>query len=79
VRPGRGRQTVRVEQQAPDGSWHAIRTQNASCEDNGVDFFTDAAGAFLTTLPAAGPTAYRMAWRRGDGVWETSVPVVTSP
>ena len=79
VRPGRGRQTVRVEQQAPDGSWHAIRTQNASCEDNGVDFFTDAAGAFLTTLPAAGPTAYRMAWRRGDGVWETSVPVVASP
>jgi hypothetical protein len=78
VRPGRGRQTVRVEQQAADGAWHPVRTQGPSCQEGGVDFLTDAAGAFLTTLPVAGPASYRMAWRRGDGAWEASVPVAVA-
>jgi hypothetical protein len=79
VRPGRGRQTVRVEQQAPDGSWVAVRTYGESCQEGGTEFLTDTAGSFLTTLPAAGPQAFRMAWRRGDGVWEASVPVTALP
>ena len=77
VRPGQGRQEVRVEQQSPDGAWHVVKTTDASCS-NQMDFLTDAAGTFMTTLPATGPATYRMAWRRPDGVWEQSVPVAVS-
>ena len=54
-----------------------VRTTDASCS-NQMDFLTDVAGTFVTTLPATGTAAYRMAWRRPDGAWEQSLPVTVS-
>jgi hypothetical protein len=81
VRPGRGAQTVRLEQQGADGVWRGVRATGPSCADSGADFLTDATGAFVATTPApsaGAPPAFRMAWRRPDGVWEPSVPVTLS-
>ena len=54
-----------------------VRTTDASCS-NQMDFLTDVAGTFVTTLPATRTAAYRMAWRRPDGAWEQSLPVTVS-
>jgi hypothetical protein len=77
VRPGWGRQTVRIEQQVAGGAWQPVHTTSATCSDQ-VDFLTDDFGSLVTALPATGPATYRMAWRRPDGVWEYSVPVPVS-
>jgi hypothetical protein len=75
VRPGHGRQIVRVEQQTTEGTWQPVRVMSPTC-DGGTEAMTDPAGTFLATLPSVpGSPAYRMAWRRPDGVWEASVPV----
>jgi hypothetical protein len=82
IRPGHGPQTVRLEQQGPDGVWRDVRASGPTCADSGTDFLTDATGAFVATTPAppatAAPPAYRMVWRRPDGVWEPSLPVTLS-
>jgi hypothetical protein len=82
VRPGHGAQTVRLEQQGADGVWRGVRATGPTCADNRADFLTDPSGAFVATTPApalgSAPPAYRMVWRRPDGVWEPSLPVTLS-
>jgi len=78
VRPGRGRQPVRVEQRGDDGVWRAVRVSGPDCSDSGMEFLTDASGAFVAAATAAGPPLYRLSWRRSDGVWEAGVPVPVS-
>jgi hypothetical protein len=77
VRPGDGRQTVRLEQQGADGAWRTAPADGPTCADDGADFLTDATGTFVATTPG-GSGAYRMVWRRPDGVWEPSVAVTLS-
>jgi hypothetical protein len=82
VRPGQGRQIVRVERQDPrTGAWSGIFTVGRNCDVRSPEFLTDGAGFFLRTAPALGPASYRFSWRRPDGAWETSaaIPVAADP
>jgi len=58
--------------------WRAVRVSGPDCSDSGMEFLTDASGAFVAAATAAGPPLYRLSWRRSDGVWEAGVPVPVS-
>jgi hypothetical protein len=80
VRPARGRTIVRLEQQAPDGSWQPVDAHTpGACGDGQAEFLTDSSGTFVATLPVTAPLTLRMAWRHDDGSWEPSLPVATGP
>lgn len=82
VRPGRGRQTVTIEYQEPDGRWVEARSRDArpgadtACEHEGRAFLTDRAGFYHRVLPWRGERAYRARWLRPDGRVEYGLPVV---
>jgi hypothetical protein len=76
VRPGRGRQSVRVERRDPaSGAWGAVQTYGVNCDPHAGVFLTTPAGYFVRAAPAAGAAEYRFSWRNQDGNWETSVSV----
>jgi hypothetical protein len=74
VRPGKGRQVVRVERQV-GSAWVPIFTTGRNCDVRAPEFLTDPAGFFLRTAPALGGGTYRFSWRDPQGSWESSVPV----
>jgi hypothetical protein len=76
VRPGKGRQMVRLERQDPQsGVWEPQNTLGINCSPTDQIFLTNTAGFFLRTAPGGGAGTYRFSWRNQDGNWESSVPV----
>ena len=82
VRPGKGRQHVRVERlEETTGVWKGVRVRGAACNSSDPDFLTDASGIFVRVASYRGPGWYRLAWRRQQGGWEHGVatPVGLAP
>jgi hypothetical protein len=82
VRPGTGPQTVAVETQHADGSWHTLSSMPAaaspdgkSCPTENEEFLTDENGFYLRLVPYSGLAAYRARWTRPDGGTEYAPPV----
>jgi hypothetical protein len=69
VRPGTGRQIVRVERRAPGSKdWVPVQTVGDSCDQDAGEFFTDANGFFRRTAAWEGPGDYRLGWEHGGDV-----------
>src|SRR4051794_26168174 len=82
VRPGSGPQSVALEMQRPDGTWHTIPSTAAtpqpdgrSCPAEDEQFLTDEDGFYLRALPYQGVLAYRARWARPDGRSDYATPV----
>jgi Cellulase (glycosyl hydrolase family 5) len=82
VRPGSGPQSVALEAQRGDGSWHTIPSLPAtskgdgrSCPAEDDQFLTDESGFYLRLLPYQGFVAYRARWMRPDGGADYAPPV----
>jgi hypothetical protein len=74
VRPERGAQSVALEVERPDGSWHTIPSFAAApnpdgrkCPTQDEQFLTDENGFYLRALPYQGVLSYRARWMRSDG------------
>ena len=78
VRPGPGRQLVRVERRdAAGGDWVPLQVTGDSCAGS-TDFLTDDQGWFLRAAPYTGPASYRLSHQLPDGSWESGVEVPVS-
>jgi hypothetical protein len=81
VRPDRGPQSVALEVQRPDGSWHTIPSIQAgpnpsrNCPVQDEQFLTDENGFYLRILPYQGVLAYRARWMRSDGGIDYAPPI----
>lgn len=81
VRPDRGPQSVALEVQRPDGSWHTIPSIQASpnpsrnCPVQDDQFLTDENGFYLRILPYQGVLTYRARWMRSDGGTDYAPPI----
>jgi hypothetical protein len=82
VRPGSGAQSVALEVQHPDGTWHTIPSLPANPNPDGRDcptqngqFLTDDNGFYLRVLPYQGVASYRARWMRSDGGTDYAPPV----
>jgi hypothetical protein len=82
VRPVSGSQTVALEAQRSDGTWHTIASLPANPNPNGRDcattddeFLTDEDGFYLRLLPYDGVLSYRARWLRPDGGTDYAPPV----
>jgi hypothetical protein len=81
VRPDRGPQSVALEVQRPDGSWHTIPSIQAgpnpsrNCPIQDEQFLTDENGFYLRILPYQGVLTYRARWMRSDGGTDYAPPV----
>jgi hypothetical protein len=75
VRPGTGRQHVRVERlDETTGRWVGVRVRGPACNSDDPDFLSDTSGVFLRVSSYRGPGWYRLTWRRPQGGWESGVP-----
>lgn len=81
VRPGNGRQIVRVERQDPvTGGWAPVDTTGSECDPDTGEFGTEGDGFFLRTAAWQGPSRYRLGWRRGNGYeYGAEIPVRDEP
>jgi hypothetical protein len=81
VRPDRGPQSVALEVQRPDGSWHTIPSIQAGpnpsrdCPVQDEQFLTDENGFYLRILPYQGVLTYRARWMRSDGGTDYAPPI----
>jgi hypothetical protein len=82
VRPERGAQSVALEVQHPDGTWHTIPSVPANpnpdgrnCPAQDEQFLTDENGFYLRVLPYQGIVSYRARWMRSDGGTDYAPPV----
>lgn len=81
VRPDSGPQSVGLELERPDGTWHSIPSAPAnpadgrSCPAEDSQFLTDENGFYLRLLPYQGALAYRARWNRPDGGVDYALPV----
>ena len=81
VRPDRGPQSVALEVQRPDGSWHTIPSIQAgpnpsrNCPVQDEQFLTDENGFYLRILPYQGVLTYRARWMRSDGGTDYAPPI----
>jgi hypothetical protein len=82
VRPERGAQSVALEVQHPDGTWHTVPSVAAnpnpdgrSCPAQDEQFLTDENGFYLRVLPYQGIVSYRARWMRSDGGTDYAPPV----
>jgi hypothetical protein len=82
VRPGSGPQSVALEVQHPDGTWHTMPSVPATSKGNGRNcpaedeqFLTDEDGFYLRLLPYQGVISYRARWMRPDGGADYAPPV----
>jgi hypothetical protein len=82
VRPGSGPQSVALEVQHGDGTWHTIpsiagapKGDGRSCPAQDDQFLTDENGFYLRLLPYQGVIAYRARWIRPDGGSDYAPPV----
>jgi hypothetical protein len=71
VRPGEGRQVVRVERRDPaSGAWAPVPVSGERCDSGAPEFLTDSQGWFARAAPFEGPASYRLARLAPDGAWE---------
>jgi hypothetical protein len=82
VRPERGAQSVALEVQRPDGSWHALPSFAATptpdgrnCPTQNEQFLTDENGFYLRVVPYQGLLSYRARWMRSDGGSDYAPPI----
>lgn len=82
VRPDSGAQTVALEVQRPDGTWHTLpsapavsTTDGRDCPTEDEQFLTDGDGFYLRAAPYKGLLAYRARWIRPDGGTDYAEPV----
>jgi hypothetical protein len=81
VRPDRGPQSVALEVQRPDGTWHTAPSLQANpnpsrdCPVQDQQFLTDENGFYLRILPYQGVLTYRARWMRSDGGTDYAPPV----
>jgi hypothetical protein len=76
IRPGTGRQLVRLERRDVTGTeWTRLVTPGEACDRDEPEFLSDASGLFVRVAAYGGPAVYRMAWRRPDGSWLHSAEV----
>lgn len=82
VRPGSGAQSVALEVQDSDGTWHTVPSVSASNNSDGKNcpgeerqFITDDYGFYLRALPYQGVLSYRARWMRPDGGADYGPPV----
>ncbi|HYZ30012.1 MAG TPA: hypothetical protein VE570_13200 [Thermoleophilaceae bacterium] len=82
VRPGSGAQSVALEAQRPDGTWHTIPSMTGTpqpdgrnCPTEDKQFLTDENGFYLRLLPYQGVLAYRARWMRSDGGTDYAPPI----
>jgi hypothetical protein len=82
VRPERGAQSVALEVERPDGSWHTIPSFPATpspdgrnCPTQNEQFLTDDNGFYLRVLPYRGIVSYRARWMRSDGGTDYAPPI----
>jgi len=69
VRPGQGRQIVRVQRRvAGTDMWMPVATVGESCDESTGGFVTDADGFFRRTAAWEGPGEYRLGWEHGGAV-----------
>jgi hypothetical protein len=81
VRPGTGRQIVRVERRAPGSTqWLPVQTAGSSCDQDSTEFFTDDTGFFRRTATWEGPGDYRLGWDHGNRIeYGAIIPVDAAP
>jgi hypothetical protein len=78
VRGAHGPQIVHIERRDSGSSaWVPVSVIGEGC-DQGTEFSTDTAGAFLRLAPYAGSSSYRMSVRQADGSWAPSVEIPVS-
>jgi hypothetical protein len=71
VRPGHGRQFVRVERRDPaTGAWSPVTVSGERCDSAAGEFLTDSEGWFARAAPYQGPAEYRLSRLAPDGAWE---------
>jgi hypothetical protein len=82
VRPESGPQSVALEVQRPDGTWHAVPSvpgdpnpDGRNCPAQNEQFLTDENGFYLRYLPYQGIVSYRSRWMRPDGGTDYAPPV----
>jgi hypothetical protein len=82
VRPGSGPQSVALEVQRSDGTWHTIpsipaapKGDGRNCPAENEQFLTDEAGFYLRVLPYQGVVAYRARWMPRGGGAQYAPPV----
>jgi hypothetical protein len=86
VRPDSGPQSVALEVQHADGTWHTITSvatagepDGRSCPAEDQQFLTDDDGFYLRAVPYQGVLAYRARWMRPDGGVDYAPPVTVGP
>jgi hypothetical protein len=82
VRPGSGPQSVALEVQRSDGTWHTIpsipaapKGDGRNCPTENEQFLTDEDGFYLRVLPYQGVIAYRARWMPRGGGAQYAPPV----
>ena len=82
VRPGSGPQSVALEAQRSDGTWHTVpsfetapRSDGRECPADARQFLTDDHGFYQRLVPYQGVVAYRARWMRPDGGVDYAPPV----
>lgn len=82
VRPGTGSQSVALETQNADGTWHTIpsypsaaKPDGRNCPAEDKQFLTDENGFYVRLLPYRGVFSYRARWTRPDGGADYAPPV----